>query len=190
MTTATATRRMSVEEFLALPDDGVRRWLIDGEVREYGMTVRNRDHSRVMMRVGQLLGNWLDNQPIPRGELVGGEAGFILPGDPAKVIGLDIAYIDADLATQKPDDTTLFEGVPVLAVEVVSPNDTVKYLGERGNLLLKAGVKIVWFIDPDAQTVLVRRKGALQMMFNAQQELTAEPELPGFRVKVASLFSR
>ena len=190
MTTATATRRMSVEEFLALPDDGVRRWLIDGEVREYGMTVRNRDHSRVMMRVGQLLGNWLDNQPIPRGELVGGEAGFILPGDPAKVIGLDIAYIDADLATQKPDDTTLFEGVPVLAIEVMSPSDTQEYIRERIASLLNAKVKIVWIVDPDEQTVRVHRKGVRSRTLQDSDELTAEPELPGFRVSVASLFSR
>ena len=190
MTTATAKRRMTVEEFLALPDNGMRRWLIDGELREYGMTVRNRDHRRVMMRVGQLLGNWLDSQPAPRGELAGGEAGFILPGDPGQVVGLDVAYVDADLAAQKSADTTLFEGVPVLAVEVLSPHDTLEYLRERVKLLLKAGVKIVWLVDPDAETVIVRRKGTPPLMVNASQELTAEPELPGFRVSVASLFSR
>ena len=190
MTTATAKRRMTVEEFLALPDDGVRRWLIDGEVREYGMTVRNRDHSRVMIRVGHRLTTWLDTQPLPCGEIVGGEAGFILPGDTGQVVGIDVAYVDADLATQKSADTTLFEGVPVLAVEVLSPNDTLDYLSGRVKLLLKAGVKIVWLVDPDAETVIVRRKGTPPLMVNAQQELTAEPELPGFRVAVASLFSR
>ena len=188
MTTATAKRRMTVEEFLALPDDGVRRWLIDGEVREYGMTVRNRDHSRVMIRVGHRLTTWLDTQPLPCGEIVGGEAGFILPGDPGKVVGMDVAYVDAELAARKSDETTLFDGVPVLAVEVLSPHDTLEYLRERVKLLLKAGVKIVWLVDPDAQTVLVRRKGALPLMVDAQRELTAEPELPGFRVSVASLF--
>ena len=190
MTTATAKRRMTVEEFLALPDDGVRRWLIDGEVREYGMTVRNRDHSRVMMRVGQLLANWLDAQPIPRGEIVGGEAGFILPGDAGQVVGLDVAYIDADLAARKPADTTLFEGVPILAVEVLSPSDTQEYIGDRAASLLKAGVKVVWIVNPDDETVRVRRKGRPGKTFDNDEELSGEPELPGFRVPVSSLFSR
>ena len=39
------TTLMTADEFLALPDDGVERWLIHGEVREFGMTIRNRWHS-------------------------------------------------------------------------------------------------------------------------------------------------
>lgn len=190
MTTATAKRRMTEAEFLALPDDGVRRWLIDGEVREYGMTVRNRDHSRVMMRVGQLLGNWLDGQPTPRGELVGGEAGFRMPGNPPEVVGIDVAYVDADLASQSSQATTLFDGVPILAVEVLSPSDTQDWIRERVASLLNGGVKVVWIVDPEDETVRVRRKGVPAKALDTTQELTAEPELPGFRVPVASLFSR
>ena len=49
------TRLMTAEEFEALPDDGVERWLIRGQLREGGVTVRNFDHSAYMMRIGQLL---------------------------------------------------------------------------------------------------------------------------------------
>ena len=59
---ATASTLMTTEELLALPDDGVERWLIRGELREKHpppegppMTVRNRFHSRVMMLVRHLL---------------------------------------------------------------------------------------------------------------------------------------
>src|SRR5688572_30356502 len=52
MSTATAPKLMTVEEFLALPEDGVERWLIRGQLRESrpeqegeGMTKRNRIHS-------------------------------------------------------------------------------------------------------------------------------------------------
>ena len=34
MSTATAPKLMTAEEFLALPDDGVERWLIRGQLRE------------------------------------------------------------------------------------------------------------------------------------------------------------
>jgi Uma2 family endonuclease len=190
MTTATAKRRMTEAEFLALPDDGVRRWLVNGEVREYGMTVRNQDHSIVESCITCLLGEWLKRQPLPRGAIASGEVGFRLPGDPGVVVGLDVAYLDAEMtAKRKESASTLFEGVPILAVEVLSPSDTMEHIRDRIALLLKAGVKIVWIVDTHDQTVRVRRKGVRSQTLEVTQELTAEPELPGFRVPVASLFS-
>src|SRR3954468_16921129 len=102
----TEQKLMTTEEFLALPDDGVERWLIRGVVREFGdsTTRRNRDHSRIVMRLGQLLGDWLDKQPAPRGEIVGGEAGCRLSRDPDVTVGIDVAYVSAEVATNAPDD--------------------------------------------------------------------------------------
>src|SRR5579872_1440061 len=79
MSVAASPRLMTTEELLALPDDGTERWLINGQLREKRqpgekpMTVRNRWHSRIMVRVGKLLDNWLDQQPRPRGSVLGGE---------------------------------------------------------------------------------------------------------------------
>ena len=59
MTTATAERLMTTEEFLALPDDGKYRMLIRGKLWERElMTKRNRIHSRLMIRIGYLLEVW------------------------------------------------------------------------------------------------------------------------------------
>src|SRR5262249_19051636 len=99
--------RMSVEEFLALFEDGVHRELIRGAVREFRsdvdepmgghpVTIRNRVHSRVVIRIGQLLANWMDLQPEPRGEIVGGEVGFRLKGTDDSLVGIDIAVASAE----------------------------------------------------------------------------------------------
>jgi hypothetical protein len=67
---------MTAEEFLALPDDGVERWLIRGQLHEKrgtDMTRRNKPHSIPEARVTTILGNWLATQPEPRGEVVCGE---------------------------------------------------------------------------------------------------------------------
>ena len=50
--------------------------------------------------------------------------------------------------------------------------------------------KVVWVVDTYDRTVRVRRKGVPGRTFYPTEALTAEPELPGFRVPVASLFSR
>ena len=50
---ATVVTPMTTEEMLALPDNGMERWLIDGELRERPMTVRNRFHRAAVSAVGQ-----------------------------------------------------------------------------------------------------------------------------------------
>jgi Uma2 family endonuclease len=181
---------MTTDEMLAMPQDGMDRWLIRGQLREKPMTVRNRWHSRVMARLGQLLVNWLDRQPEPRGDILGGEAGVRVRRDPDTTFGIDVVYIGPELAAQESVDVRFVDGVPVLAVEILSPNDTVVEIAEKVDEYLEAGVPLVWIADPHRRTVLVYRPDAEPVLFNVQQELSAEPHLPGFRIPVAQIFTR
>jgi Uma2 family endonuclease len=181
---------MTTEEMLALPENGMDRELIAGQLREKPMTKRNRWHSRVEAKIAQILGNWLDQQPQPRGEVLSGEAGCILQRNPDTTVGIDVVYISAALAAQEPEDTTMIEGVPVLAVEILSPSDTEEEINEKVDLYLQCGVALVWLVDPHFRTVHVHRPDAEPELFNVHKELTAEPHLPGFRVVVAQIFGR
>ncbi len=185
---ATATRLMTAEEFLALPDDGTDRWLIAGELRERPMTVRNRFHSRVTIRVGKFLDNWLDEQPEPRGQIVGGEAGLILTHEPVTIVGIDIAYISAEVMVRQTEDSTLIDGVPTLAVEILSPSDTIEDINEKIDGYLAAKVALIWIIDPYRRTVTVHKPDSEPELFNVRDELSADPHLPGFRIPVARFF--
>lgn len=180
------TKKMTTKEFLELPDDGVERWLVDGEVREFGRVMRDRRRSRILIRVGQALANWLDQQTAPRGELLG-EALIHLP-IPGTTAGVDVAYISPEVIATQTDDTTLIAGVPTLAVDVLSPNDTCKTVHDRVTLYRRAGIPLVWVITPGDELVKVHRPNAKVRGFNADDELSGEPELPGFRVPVARLF--
>ena len=154
------------------------------------MTVRNRRHSRITARVLQLLGDWLDRQPEPRGEVLGGEVGCRLRRTPDSTVGVDAIYISPELAAQDPAETSLVDGAPTLAVEVLSPNDTEKEINDKVDEYLAAGVPLVWVVDPHDRTVLVYRPGAEPELFNVRHELSGEPHLPGFKVPVAHLFGR
>ena len=140
---------MSVQEFLALPDDGIHRELVRGRVREdrelcdgrnkgAEMTVRNRFHSRIVIRVGQVLANWMDLQPEPRGEVVGGEAGFWLTGTRESLVGIDVAVVSSDLVASTDPQQKLYHGPPVLAVEILSPNDTHEDISRDGDFLSRS----------------------------------------------------
>lgn len=153
------------------------------------MTVRNRWHGRITTRVSKFLDNWLDGQAEPRGSVLSGEAGVRLRREPDTTVGIDVVYVNAEVAARDPDDTTLIDGVPVLAVEILSPNDTQEQIHEKINDYLAAGVALVWVIDPYDRTVRIYRPDTPTELVNTQQELTAEPQLPGFRVRVADLFT-
>lgn len=180
-------KQMTVEEFLALPDDGISRELIRGLLKERGMTVRNRFHSKAEALIVKLLGNWLDGLPEPRGEIVCGEAGFRLRGPTDTVVGIDVAYASAALVAATDPSQKIFDGPPALAVEILSPSDTHEEVIDKIKLYHEAGV-VVWEVDPDLRVVRVHRPGREAEMFTQSQELTTEPELPGFRAAVARIF--
>jgi Uma2 family endonuclease len=190
MSTAEATvQYMTAEELLALPDDGVERDLIEGQLRERPMTRRNRRHSRTMVKTARILDAWADQKSGGRGEILAGDAGFRLRQDPDTTVGIDVAYVSAQLAASAPDDVYLIDGAPVLAAEILSPSDTHEDIVEKIELLLKSGTAVVWLIDPDLRTVTVHRPGSEPVLFSASQELCGDPELPNFRVKVSELFA-
>jgi Uma2 family endonuclease len=179
---------MTAEDLLAMPDDGIERWIINGELREGGMTIRNIWHSETLVLVATALQEWLRTQPRPRGKIVGGEAGVRLSADPEITVGVDLAYLSPDLARAEPIETTIVEGVPTLAVEILSPSDRQEDIDDKTDTYLAAGVAQVWLINPRRRSVIVCRANQQDVLYNAHQDLLGDPELPGFRVPVRGLF--
>ena len=196
MAVVATPKLMTSEELLALPDDGVERWLMNGVLRERypemiegrPMTVRNRFHSKSLINVGTELKTWLRLQPSPRGDVLGGEAGVRLRVDPEVVVGIDVVYISHEVLLHQADTTKLVDGIPVLAVEILSPSDTIDNIVEKIRTYLEFGVQLVWIVDPYNQTVTVYSRGDKPRLFNVDDVLSAEPFLPGFRAPVSRFF--
>jgi Uma2 family endonuclease len=125
MTTLAVPILMTIEQLDEFPqNDGIDRELINGQLRERPMTVRNRRHSRTQSRFVNHLENWRNGQPNPKGEVLSGEAGFRLRRNPDTTVGIDVAYISAETAAANEDAVGRIEGVPVLAIEILSPSDS------------------------------------------------------------------
>jgi Uma2 family endonuclease len=180
---------MTAEELLALPDDGMYRELIRGELKEYPMTTRGTPHCLVMTNLAALLWNWLRRQAEPHGRLFTGDIRVRVRRDPDTFVGIDLAYISADLAARTPKNAKFIDGLPILAIEILSPNDTMEEISEKVREYLDAGVPLVWEVNPMYEGVTVHRPGVPPELFNVTHELTAEPHLPGFRVPVAEIFA-
>lgn len=186
---ATATDKpVTIEDLLAMPDDGMDREIIRGEFRESPMNRRNPWHSKTMGALAHVLLEWLGRQPQPRGDILVGDASFRLRKAPESSVGIDIAYISAELKATIARGASFIEGVPILAIEILSPSDPQIAITEKVELYLETGVKLVWIVDPALRIVTVFSPDAEAALFNRTQVLSGDPYLPGFQVDVARIF--
>ncbi len=161
-----ATVQQPREAYLDLPNDGRRRWIVNGQIKDWGyedpesekvgMTVRNQMHSFMMADLTTELNVWLRTQPQPRGRITCGEAGIRLPGMDT-TLGVDVAYIPHEVIAAQDGSSTVTVGVPQLIVEILSPSDTLELTDEMVELYLKAGVPRVWIISPRRRELTVYR---------------------------------
>ena len=152
------------------------------------MTYRNRFHTQAVAKITHLLFQWCESHPNSEGTIASGEVGCILRRNPDTVVGIDVAYFSADVMRRQSADTTLVEGAPELAVEVLSPSDRTEEIRDKVLEYLAAGVKLVWVVDPYFHTVTVHRPTAAPEMFNSEETLTGEATLPGLEIAVADMF--
>ena len=186
---------MTRQEFHALPDDGVDRELISGVVREYSeeevMSRRNRRHCLTTAKATYFLEAWCTTQPEPRGEVLTGDIGVMLTVNGVDAdVGIDVAYLSPQHSLATPDDAVFIDGPPLLAVEVMSPSDTVRDIEDKIEVYLDAGVEAVWYLNPFRRTVTIYRQDRTEQLLSATQRLENEPYLPGFAVDVAAFFDK
>lgn len=184
---AVAEARYSAADLLKLPDRD-RFELVNGDLVERNM---GWESSRIGFRLARFLDNHCD--PHQLGWVNGPDAGYqcyeeVYPDDPDRVRKPDVSFIR--LERLSPDDRP--EGhcdiVPDLVAEVISPNDTAYEVRAKTEEYLRAGVQIVWVIDPHAKQVDVHRAdGSLQKLYE-DEELSGEEVVPGFRLLVSELF--
>lgn len=187
MNASVTTATLTTEELFALPEDGIERDLIRGELREYPMTKRNRRHSKVLVSVCRVLGNWVIARNAG-GEVTGGEAGVRLRRDPETTVGVDVAYFSPESIALMPPNQPWYEGPPVLAVEILSPSDTHEDLVAKINLYLECSVQVVWILDPDFETLTIYRINEAPVMLRTHETLNGHPELPNLNVLIKDFF--
>lgn len=186
---STVATPMTTDEFLSLPeDDKFDRWLIEGELRERTMSRRSPQHCAAMAAVSQHLRNYVTNQPSPRMRVYAGDIFFRLRRNPDSNVGTDVAVSTVEQVANTPDNARLCDGPPLLAVEILSASDMIEDINEKKDEYLKSGTRLVWIVDPFQQTVTVFRPGHQPILFNNSQQITGDPELPGFSAAVADLF--
>ena len=175
---------LTAEDLWKIVADGSRYELSKGEL--VPMTPVGIPHSVIVMRLGKLLSNYVDEKRLG---LLGTEGGFKLRQNPDTLRAPDIAFISRERLARQGIPDKFADFPPDLAVEVLSPEDTASEIARKVDEYLAAGVPLVWVVDPGIQKVTVYRFLQDIKVLSAEEELDGGEVLPGFRVKVAVIFT-
>ncbi len=173
-----------------LPDDGWRYELLEGRVLR--MPPPGTDHGRLEARLSRRLGTYVEDHHL--GETYVGESGWDLtrPGEFADtVLGADLAFVSATrLPLPPPRRGTAYRPLaPDLVVEIASPSQYQPEMGEKAQVWLDRGVRLVWIIWPERRTVDVWAPGATApRTLRDADALDGGAVVPGFRLPIATLW--
>jgi Uma2 family endonuclease len=182
---AVETAAKTVEELWKLPDDGLRRELVRGELRV--MTPAPAEHGRVTATVGILLGAHV--RETASGVTFGAETGFVLARDPDTVRAPDAAFVTKDHADAIGRTVKYWPQAPDFAVEVVSPDDSFREVEEKALNWLRAGSLAVLVLDPSRRTATVYRGSGEARAYSGADTLDLGDAVRGWTVAVAELFA-
>jgi len=183
MSTTTA-KLVTADELLGMGDIG-RCELIYGEI--VMMSPAGMEHGAVASRIGRRLGEYVDDHDL--GLVLAAETGFKVESNPDLVRAPDASFI-AKHRLKGSLPRGYFEGVPDLAVEVVSPGESRREVAEKVNMWLAHGTRSVWVADPIPMVVTVHRTGGRPIRLTTRSVLRDEPCLPGFVLPVSKVFKR
>jgi Uma2 family endonuclease len=175
---------ITAEELLHVRDDGLRRELVRGEL--HVRAPAGFEHGRVAQTVGSLL--FAHTRRTGAGVTLAAETGFLLAHDPDTVRAPDAAFVSSERAEKVGPTAKYWPGAPDLAVEVVSPDDSLHEVEAKAIEWLAAGTIAVLVLDPGRRTATVYRDEGDAHMHNGNDVLHLGDAVPGFSVAVAELF--
>ena len=158
--------------------------LIGGEI--VMMSPAGFDHGRFASKIVGAL----ENHVAPRGlgVVTTAEAGFQIAHDPDTVRVPDVAFVRADRIPSG-GVRGFFQGVPDLAVEVISPTDRASEVAATVQTWLQAGCSMVWVVDPENRSVTVHRSRKEIAVLTASDLLQGADVLPEFSISVGLIFA-
>ena len=183
MTTELATSIITPDQLAAMPNNKDFE-LVDGQLVERKM---GNKASWVAFELAIILRDFARTHKL--GWVFCADTGYRLdPKRPNHLRKPDVSFVRFGRLPDEQPAETYDNLAPDLAVEVVSPNDTVLELEDKIEEYLQAGVRVIWVINPDLRTLTVHRLARPPMVVRMGDEIDGEDVVPGFRVPLADLF--
>lgn len=181
MTNMSIKGRATIDDLLRTPKDGRKYELVDGEIVVSPAGMR---HSEIGVNIARIIANYLDDHPI--GKVYSADVGIVLPN--GNIRSPDVTFVKLDKLPDGQSPDTFGYLVPDFAVEVLSPSDSMRQVGQKIGEYLEVGVELVWLADPSTRSVTAYRSLTAIRHYSSPENIDAEPLLPGFSAPVERFF--
>jgi Uma2 family endonuclease len=165
-------------------DDDILYEVVDGKIVEKEMGAREVEIAGILV---QYLGTFARTHRLGRALIE-----FIFRIDPTKDLQRrpDVAFVSHASwpVHRRVPDVAVWDMVPDLAIEVVSPSNTANHVHEKIHEYFKAGVSRVWVVYPRQKEVYVYASPTEIQVLQLGVELDGGDLVPGFRLPLAALF--
>lgn len=157
--------------------------LIDGTLVEKAVGSHEGFLAAALIR---LLGNFVADNDLG---LVGGA------DNPFRMLAENIRYPDVSFVpwSELPDEElptdAIWDIVPALAVEILSPSNTAAEIDRKIAELFELGTRLVWVINPPTESAAVYTRGKKPKRVGPGDTLEGGKVLPGFRLPLSDLFA-
>ncbi len=180
----TQANLMTADELLKMPDDGLQHELVKGELLT--MPLNGALHGILTMRIAFSLGVWVEDRNL--GATFATGTGFKIASNPDTVRAPDVAFVVRERLQSGEPTEKFWPGAPDLAVEVLSPNDTLLEVQGKAVDWLKAGTRLVVVADPRKRLVTVYRSLSDIRVLTERNTLEGEDVVPGWTLPVSAIF--
>lgn len=178
-----AVSKLSLQEFLALPESDERYELLEGRLQPK-MSPKYK-HSTLQLRLLIALNQWCDQYESGQ---VRPEWAVILQRHEEDWVPVpDLTYVSYERLPASWEEDEPCPVVPELVIEIISPGQTFGELTAKATDYLRAGVERVWIVDTKAQSVTIFRRDALPLTIRGDGTIS-DPLLPGLALHVTHLF--
>lgn len=175
----TATQLVTADELLQMGSDAPYE-LWEGILKEVSPSSSRPSEIGALFTI--FVGNYVIEHDL--GHMTNADGGYILSTSPYTVVSPDVGFHRGE----RSQDRGFYPMPPDLAVEVISPSDRKSDIAEKHALYTKAGVPLVWWVDPEREAVTVYRLGQAPEVVEKSGVLDGGEVLPGFELKLSRVF--
>jgi Uma2 family endonuclease len=177
------TRALTLDEFLELPETEPPSEFVRGEVIQ--KVAPSPKHAYLVLKIGARLNQYLEGT---HEAVAFTEARHVdRRGDRVFLPDINVT-VSSRLPRGSDAWRRAFELVPDFAIEVLSPDDRPGRVLDRIAFFLQAGVRLIWFVDPDEETLIAYRTGEPPRTYRSPEVVSAAPVLQGFQLDLGELF--
>jgi Uma2 family endonuclease len=172
------------EEFMALPDDGNRYEVVNGELVAVGSA--GAKHGYYVSLIHILLGAYVRSQKL--GFTFDSDTSFKMKSGNRR--SPDCSFFSKErLRSLGGIPKGYIEGAPDLAIEVLSEANTVGEIHDKIVEYFENGSRLVWVIHPEEKYVLVYRQPEPAALKRPGDILEGEEVIPGFALDLSEFFA-